>query len=387
MFTSILLLLGVTICLTSAKIQIRNFQDSPIDPPTEEEREKRLDQGPGKPRKFREEDGVIVLTDTNMGVALKQYDLLLVEFYAPWCGHCKKLAPEYSAAALELAENNVKLGKVDCTVSKKLHQRYSIEGFPTMYFFKYGKKITYTGGNKKDSIVQWVRRHAAPSAAELTSVEAVKSKQEMMPVMVIGHFPDDTLEAAQKGFHQTAEMKDSLNFFLTSSPEVVEHLGLGGGGVAVLKNFDEGLQVLDFAEYDEDSVGEAISEFVSSTTYPLVSVFSKQKAREIFSPRIMTHLLVFTDPEAEHHQPSMDTVTKLAKQYRGTVQVISILGDDESILTHFKVEKGSLPAVVVMDVDLMERYPYESESGKAFYEDEEYDSLAEHVQAVVDKDF
>lgn len=44
---------------------------------------------------YEYDDHVMVLHDSDFEQALKDYDLILVEFYAPWCGHCKKLAPEY----------------------------------------------------------------------------------------------------------------------------------------------------------------------------------------------------------------------------------------------------------------------------------------------------
>ena len=62
----------------------------------------------------------------------------MVEFYAPWCGHCKKLEPEWNEAATKL-KGLVKLGKVDATVETALAQRFGIQGYPTIKVFEYGE--------------------------------------------------------------------------------------------------------------------------------------------------------------------------------------------------------------------------------------------------------
>ena len=64
---------------------------------------------------------------------------VLVEFYAPWCGHCKQLAPIYEAVAKKLANNkNIVLAKVDATANEV--PGVSIKGYPTLKFFLNGKK-------------------------------------------------------------------------------------------------------------------------------------------------------------------------------------------------------------------------------------------------------
>ncbi|MQM22560.1 hypothetical protein Taro_055612 [Colocasia esculenta] len=84
---------------------------------------------------------VVVLTDGNFSEFLVGHRHVMVEFYAPWCGHCQALAPEYAAAATELkaAAEDVVLAKVDATEETELAQKYEIQGFPTVLFFVGGE--------------------------------------------------------------------------------------------------------------------------------------------------------------------------------------------------------------------------------------------------------
>jgi len=72
-----------------------------------------------------------------------------VPVYAPWCGHCKALAPEYEDAATQLKEKNIKLVKVDCTEETDLCQKHGVEGYPTLKVFRGLDNVTPYKGQRK----------------------------------------------------------------------------------------------------------------------------------------------------------------------------------------------------------------------------------------------
>uniref|UniRef100_A0A0B7B682 Protein disulfide-isomerase n=1 Tax=Arion vulgaris TaxID=1028688 RepID=A0A0B7B682_9EUPU len=112
----------------------------------------------------RIEDSVLVLNSENFDDVIKKNPTVLVEFYAPWCGHCKSLTPKYSAAAQELAKHDppVVLAKVDATVHSELAQRFEVKGYPTLQYFKNGKSYEYDGPRETAGIVEYMKIVADP---------------------------------------------------------------------------------------------------------------------------------------------------------------------------------------------------------------------------------
>jgi protein disulfide-isomerase A1 len=79
---------------------------------------------------------VISLTKDTFDSFIKEHDLVLAEFFAPWCGHCKALAPKYEEAATELKEKDIALVKIDCTAEEDLCRDQGVEGYPTLKIFR-----------------------------------------------------------------------------------------------------------------------------------------------------------------------------------------------------------------------------------------------------------
>ncbi len=85
---------------------------------------------------------------------------ILVEFYAPWCGHCKNLEPEWKTAGETFgAGDDIVIAAFDATTDQDISAKYDVKGFPTIKFFPKGKADSpedYDGGRSADTIVKWV---------------------------------------------------------------------------------------------------------------------------------------------------------------------------------------------------------------------------------------
>jgi protein disulfide-isomerase A6 len=84
----------------------------------------------------------------------------LVEFFAPWCGHCKNLAPVYEelAQAFSFASDKLNIAKLDADEHKPLSKKYGVGGFPTLKFFdgKSSDPIDYDGGRDLESLTSFL---------------------------------------------------------------------------------------------------------------------------------------------------------------------------------------------------------------------------------------
>jgi len=317
------------------------------------------------------DEGVSVLTVDNFDEVIEGNEFVLVEFYAPWCGHCKALAPEYAKAAGILAEKESKivLAKLDATEEGAVAEKFEVRGYPTLKFFRNGKATEYGGGRTADTIVSWLEKKTGPPALALASVEEATAFVSGKDVAVIGVFADQTTDAA-KAYLAAASAIDDIPFAITSSAEVAAEHKIEGEAVLLLKTFDDGRAVLA-----EDITEAAVAAFIAGESLPLVVDFNQETAQKIFSGDIKSHLLAFLSVKADSHADDVAMLQGIAKENKGKMLFVTINTDEDDhkrILEFFGITESELPTfrAIQLGEDMAKFKPdddkIEAENIKAF---------------------
>ena len=178
------------------------------------------------------EESVITLTDSNFDAILESESLILVEFYAPWCGHCKKLKPEYERAARRLLQMSVpiKLAKVDATVEKELASKFEIKGYPTLKIFRNGgKKVQpYKGPRDENGIVSYMKEmQKSPSKIIHSREQLRKQIRDEIPT-IVGLFDTSSDSSLLDLFLDVAydQFDESNHFIHIENVKLIEDLKL-----------------------------------------------------------------------------------------------------------------------------------------------------------------
>jgi len=162
---------------------------------------------------------VVVLSTGNFSDYVKDRNVL-VEFYAPWCGHCKQLAPKYEIVATKINNDpsiDASIAKVDATAEKELAGRYGVSGYPTIKWFRKGslEAEDYDSGRETDDIISWVSDAVTPVVAKIRKKEHEDFGQDSDYVLVSTVKADSKKEkhfdrACRRLRKETKKMKKSF---------------------------------------------------------------------------------------------------------------------------------------------------------------------------------
>ena len=271
--------------------------------------------------------------------------------YAPWCGHCKALAPEYAKAAKTLAEDNLKIAKVDATVAKDLAGKFGIQGFPTLKFFPSASAdpVEYQAGREAADIVKYVKSKSGPVTKKLTSVSEMDTLSG--EIIVYGLFAVDSAE--HKAFEEAAVSIDDASFVYFADAATLAAartaLGQADASIVLVQKFaDEPVNQVVYKESAKSA--SKIGAFVSGLLLPAVIPFTTASAPKIFRGPIKTHFLIFADPQAPSTKGIVAEFRKTAEEKKGKALFVTVAPSEDRIFSYFGITEADIPTAVVVSM-------------------------------------
>jgi len=264
-----------------------------------------------------EDSKVVVLKKDNFDKIVNEAETILVKFYAPWCGHCKHLAPEYIKAAeiLEKDGEGVILAEVDATEETALADRFDVHGYPTLYVFHKGEKSDYKGPRDAQGIVKYMRAQAGPAAKPLDNEEAMtKFLGRVEDIKFIAYTAADS--SIGKTYVKLANsMRDDYLFGITAPTDARKDK------IVAFRNFgSEDKEV----EYTGKNNLDDIRKWVQEVSVPLAGVYDDSTRNRYGALPI---LFVYSKVSAENDPAGLryilNRLRPVAKEFKGKLNFVA----------------------------------------------------------------
>ena len=360
--------------------------------------------------------------------AVASRPFVAVAFVAPWCAHCKRLEPEWRAAASKLAARgrNIALATLDATAgdaNAALAARHDVRGFPSIRIFRDGDSRSaeeYVGPRAADGVVATLERLEAKAETFIHTIRDAEAFVNAKPVVVLGVFDGErdaplarAFGAAARAFADDPDAPDdvSVPFGVVASaalvPETDAFMGDAlNGDVLIYRAFETRVERFRFEDLADtkksrDERVNALASFVSLRATPRVAALtrdprSRSVLRRVFAdpgPKVIgfaddestrrdmaqTMARVAEEEEKEHISNAdafgageKDALTKKKAQTRARF-VVGVAAENANAMRFFDVDPERLPAVVIHDTRTDARY--------VLHDASDADALAEWLAA------
>lgn len=294
---------------------------------------------------------VEILTDSNFD-DVTSTGKWLVEFYAPWCGFCKKLAPIYDSASIKIAENqlDLRLGKVDCTSETSVCSRFGIGGYPTLKYIRKGITTSYENGRALENFIEFAERVSGP-AVQPIQFDALESLSNYDVAFLLVTNQDD---AAEQVFSTVASyFQDSAKFFSLNlgsqhTPEsALQKLSYSGETKQLNPPFIVLVNKKDNTEVFTGSISqEDFTKYVLDNRFGLLTELKANNFRTLTTAGKLAAIIA-TDPSDPKSQSCIAIAKSAAKKMKQFI-FVHVNGVEYSQFTSF-YNISWMPSIVLVD--------------------------------------
>ncbi|CAO2827357.1 unnamed protein product [Amaranthus hypochondriacus] len=303
---------------------------------------------------------VITLDHSNFAHIVSKHDFILVQFYAPWCGFCKRLAPEYEKAAVTLSKHDpsIPLAKVDLTTDENkeyFKSMFEVRGFPTLKILRNGGKLIHhitDTPQSADEIVKLVEKFLGPASVEIKSYADSSKYIDEKQTFVAGVFTKFEGEEFENFTKLADKLRSEYEFghtlnakFLPRGPDFVK-----GSIVRFLKPFDE--RFVDTKNFDLDSLEKFIKEEDMPTVVPFNMDPSNTYLRKIFREQNAKIFMILDTKsgDADIMKSKFNDVAVLLKG-GNRYFILADVEESKELLESFKLDQSHTPFIFIYEND------------------------------------
>ncbi|XP_029446772.1 protein disulfide-isomerase TMX3 isoform X1 [Rhinatrema bivittatum] len=272
-------------------------------------------------------------------------DIWLVEFYAPWCGHCKKLEPVWNEVGMEMKNSGslIKVGKMDATVHSSIASEFGVRGFPTIKLLKGDLAYNYRGPRTKDDIVEFANRVAGPLIRTLPSQQMFDHVQQRHHVFFVYVGGESTLK--EKYIEVAAELIVYTYFYSASEDVLPEYVKLNE--IPAVLVFKDSTYFI-FDEYEDGSLSSWINR-ERFQGYLNVDGFTLYELGD--TGKLVAIAVVDDKNTSAEHIRLKNIIQEIAKNYRDHFHRDFQFGhmDGSDYINSLLMDELSIPTVVVLN--------------------------------------
>ncbi|EER31476.1 hypothetical protein CTRG_05206 [Candida tropicalis MYA-3404] len=276
---------------------------------------------------------VVKLTSENFAAFIEENPLVLTEFFAPWCGYCKMLGPEFSKAADSLNESHpkIKLAQIDCTEDEALCMEHGIRGYPTLKIIRDGDNKAaedYQGPREADGIVDYmIKQSLPPVSTPESSEDLIALIEEQTKPFVLQINP--TAEGNTTFYKVANQKRKDYLFVSVEDKSIIKDLSKKFKTVDITGKKPSYLVVQpnqfdDAAKFDNKNTLDADSliEFIGVEAVPYFGEINQQTYMTYMSSPLPIAYYFYNT--ADQRAEVEDSLTKLGKKYRGKLNIVGL---------------------------------------------------------------
>jgi len=229
---------------------------------------------------------------------ISENEVVFVKYFAPWCGHCKKLKPIYEQLAKSMS-NKLKFAEVNCEDFREICDNEMVEGFPTLKIFRKGKSPKlYSGERSEEAMKNWIEKQLTSPLKQVEESEIEKLKENSF--VLVRSKKDDGI---RQDIELVADTVEYLDFYIIDSD-------LDKYKIEVY-NADK----KEMIEYNKEFNANEFVEFVNLETLPVMHHLNYELFKRVDSIKELYSLWYFFDASVSKEHEEM--FRKLEKEYHG----------------------------------------------------------------------